>query len=94
MSSPTLTLVATPDPNPDRRTLTALRDRLALAEQSYGDLLAAAQATLAAAAGVHRGDPLDWLRAHLTALSQMPAPGARPTDFVPADPQDAVWGRW
>lgn len=93
MSTPTLTLVATPDPDASDG-LSALRDRLTLAEHSYGDLLAAAKATMAAAAGPHRGDPLEWLRGHLTELGQLPAACARPTDFVPADAMDAVWGRW
>ena len=93
MSTTTLTLVSTPDPDAGD-TAAALRDRLALAEQSYGDLLAAAKATLAAASGPYRYDPLSWLREHLAELGQLPEPGARPADFVLADSQDTVWGRW
>lgn len=90
MSSPTLTLVGTPD-GPDSE-LEALRDRLALAEQRCGGLLRAAQAALAAdAAGMSH--PLGWLRDALSP-QELPQPGARPGDFVPLDAQDAVWGRW
>lgn len=92
MSTPTLTLVSAPEPAPE--SVTVLRDRLALAEQSYGDLLAAAKATIAAADGHHRGDPLAWLREHLELLGQLPAPGARPTDYVPTDRAEATWGRF
>jgi hypothetical protein len=92
MSTPTLTLVSAPEPAPE--SAAALRDKLALAEQSFGDLLAAAKATLAAADGAHRGDPLSWLREHLGLLGQLPARSARPTDYVPADRDDATWGRW
>jgi hypothetical protein len=88
MSLPTLTLTAAPDPAGDSPA--QLRDRLALSEQAYGDLLAAARATLAAAAGSYRYDPLLWLREHLSSLGALPAPGAKPTDFVPDD--DPVWG--
>ena len=92
MSTPTLTLVSAPEPAPENAA--ALRDKLALAEQSFGDLLAAAKATLVAANGAHRGDPLSWLREHLGLLGQLPVVGARPTDYVPADLDDATWGRW
>ena len=92
MSTPTLTLVSAPEPAPE--SVTVLRDKLALAEQAHGDLLAAAKATLAAAAGTHRGNPLSWLREHLELLGQLPAPGTRPTDYVPADRGETTWGRW
>lgn len=90
MSSPTLTLTGSPD-RPDAEFI-ALRDRLALAELRCGNLLRAAQAALAADA---RGmsHPLGWLRDAL-APQELPEPSARPSDFVPLDVQDAVWGRW
>jgi hypothetical protein len=89
MSSATITLVGTPD-RPGSGG--ADNDMVALARQAYGDLLRAAQATLAAdAAGMP--NPLGWLRDALT-REQLPAPGARPSDFVPVDPQAATWGRW
>ncbi len=92
MSSPTLTLVATPDPEPSP-SVQALADRLVLAGQCYGDLLAAAKAAVAAeAAGM--AYPLGWLRDHLALLGELPPAGARPGDFVPMDAGDAVWGRW
>jgi hypothetical protein len=95
MSVATVTLIATPDPEPaDPADLARLRDRLALAEQAYGDLLAATQATLAAEDGPYRYRPTLWIREHLTALGQMPAPGAKPSDIVPVDARDATWGRW
>jgi len=92
MSTPTLTLVSAPEPAPESAAV--LRDKLTLAEQSFGDLLAAAKATLAAAGGPHSGDPLSWLREHLSLLGQLPAPGTRPTDYVPTDRDEATWGRW
>ncbi len=88
MSSATLTLIGTPD-RPGRGE--GASDELALVCQVYGDLLRAAQATLAAdASGM--ANPLGWLRDALT-REQLPAPGARPSDFVPPDPMDATWGR-
>ena len=88
MSSATITLVGTPD----RPSGGGADDETVLMRQAYGDLLRAAQATLAAdAAGM--ANPLGWLRDALAA-EQLPGPGARPSDFVPADPQDAAWGRW
>ncbi len=89
MSNATITLVGTPD-RPSRGG--GADDEAALVRQAYGDLLRAAQAALAAdAAGM--ANPLGWLRDAL-APEQLPGPGARPSDFVPADPQDASWGRW
>jgi hypothetical protein len=89
VSSATLTLIGTPDR--DGRGEGA-GDELALMRQAYGDLLRAAQAALAAdASGM--ANPLGWLRDALTA-EQLPAPGARPSDFLPPDPMDAAWGRW
>jgi len=89
MSSVTLTLIGTPD-RPGRDG--GADDEVALVRQAYGDLLRAAQAALAAdAAGMAK--PLGWLRDAL-APGQLPGAGARPSDFVPADPQDATWGRW
>lgn len=89
MSSATITLIGTPD-RPGRGK--GASDEAALLRQAYGDLLCAAQAALAAdAAGM--ANPLGWLRDALSA-EQLPGPGARPSDFVPADPQDATWGRW
>lgn len=94
MSMPTLTLIATPDPEdqPDAQTLAQLRDRLALADQAYGDLLAAARATVAADAQ-DMSTPLGWLTDHLTFIDAMPEIGARPTDYQPTGPDGGVWGR-
>jgi hypothetical protein len=92
VSIPTLTLVATPDPEPDPAFLVSiLRDDLALRAQEYGELLAAAKAAFAADAA-HLPCPLTWLREHLELLDQVPPPGARPTDYVPTD--EPVRGRW
>ena len=88
MSVHTLTSPAIPDPAHDE--VAHLRDRLALAEQAYGDLLACARATIAAADGPYRYESTLWLREHLAACGLLPAPGAKPTDFVPDD--DPVWG--
>lgn len=88
MSSATITLVGTPDRPRGGRA----GDATALLSQAYGDLLRAAQAALAAdAAGM--ANPLGWLRDALS-TEQLPGPGARPSDFVPSDSQDATWGRW
>lgn len=95
MSMPTLTLIATPDP-PDRpETLTPaqLRDQITLLALDYGELLAAAQATLAADA-LNMSNPLGHLRDHLTAVNAMPPAGARPAHYQPTGPDGAVWGRW
>ena len=89
MSSATLTLIGTPD-RPGRGD--GAGDELVLARQAYGDLLRAAQAALAADAW-GMANPLGWLRDALT-CEQLPAPGARPSDFLPPDPMDATWGRW
>jgi hypothetical protein len=89
MSIATITLVGTPDPDPGTDPA-ILRDRLAVAEQAYGDLLRAAQATLAAEAA-YLPYPLTWLAEHLENLGQLPPPGARPAHYVPCDPP--VWGR-
>lgn len=93
MSTPTLTLIATPDPDrvPEAR-LAVLRDRLALAAQQYGDLLAAVQAALAADAANMPG-PLGYLRDAL-APEQIPPRGARPAHYLPPGPDESVWGRW
>ena len=72
--------------------LTRARDTAALAEMAYDTLLRAAQATLAADA-LYLKDPLAWLREALSP-GQLPPAGTRPTDYVPADPEDATWGRW
>jgi len=95
MSMPTLTLIATPDPadRPEALTLAQLRDRLALAHQEHGELLAAAQAGLAADAR-NMSNPLGYLRDHLTATGALPGAGARPADYQPTGPDGGVWGRW
>lgn len=88
MSTATLTAIGSPD-RPGRG---GACDEVALLRQAYGDLLCATQAALAAdAAGM--ANPFGWLRDALTP-EQLPRPGARPSDFVPLDAQDATWGRW
>jgi hypothetical protein len=88
MSTATLTTTGTPD-GPGRG---GVGDEVALLRQQLGDLLCAVQAALAAdAAGM--ANPFGWLRDALT-HEQLPGPGARPSDFVPLDAQDAAWGRW
>lgn len=89
----TLTVRVPTEPETGDSTTEALRDRLAVTQQAFGDLLAAAQATIAAADGPYRYDPLSWLRGHLSELGLLPAPGAAPTDFAPVDSGDATWGR-
>ena len=95
MSMPTMTLIATPDPaeQPDALTLAQLRDRLAIADQEGGDLLAAARAAIAADA-LTMPNPLGHLRDHLALIGALPAVGARPTDYQPTGPDGGVWGRW
>jgi hypothetical protein len=85
VSTPTLTLTA---PGPGDHD--PVRVELALLAQQYGDLLRAAQATLAAHAR-HLPGALDWLREEVGRQDQLPAPGARPTDYVPTDTPG--WGR-
>lgn len=94
MSSLTLTLIATPDPEPaDHLTAAQLRDQVVTIRQDYGELLAVARAALAAEAR-NMSNPLGFLHDHLAAIGALPPAGARPTDFQPADPDGGVWGRW
>jgi hypothetical protein len=94
MSMPTLTLIATPDPpeRPETHTPAQLRDLLTLARQEYGELLAAARATLAADA-LNMSNPLGYLRDHLALLGALPPAGARPHDYQVSSPDEGVWGR-
>lgn len=59
--------------------MTPTQDALLAAE--YGELLAAARASVAAAE-LGETDPLIHLRHALAAHGQMPAPGARPTQLL------------
>ncbi len=95
MSSMTLTLIATPDPadRPETLTLAQLRDRLALACQEYGDLLNAAQATVAADAA-NMSNPLGYLRDHLALIGALPPAGSCPNRYQPTGADEGVWGRW
>jgi hypothetical protein len=91
VSSMTLTLIATPDP--PEQNAAQLRDRLAVLTQEYGELLAAAQATVAAvAAGLPHS--LGYLTDHLTFLGAVPPAGAQPVDYQPTGSTDPAWGRW
>ena len=87
MSTPTLTLVSTPEPSPE--TAAALRDKLALAEQSFGDLLAAegeGERSPPRTWSAPRRPAGPWLRASTWARSgRLPAVGTRLTDYVPTD---------
>jgi len=61
-------------------------------DPDYGQLLAASQATIAAANLHSHYDPTVWLREHLEPRGLQPAPGARPEQYVAIDPADATWG--
>ncbi|HEV2636309.1 MAG TPA: hypothetical protein VGX23_14240 [Actinocrinis sp.] len=97
MSMPTLTLIATPDPDEPFRAqavtrIEQLHDRLETAHMEYDALIDAARATLAADAR-NMSNPLGFLRDHLALIGALPEPGARPTDFQPTGPDGGVWGR-
>lgn len=64
---------------------------LAIAYRAYHELLSAALATIAAADRHTRHDPTSWLREHLDARGLAPAPGAKPTDYMPIDPREAAF---
>jgi hypothetical protein len=92
MSMPTLTLIATPDP-PEADSVARLRDLLTLARVEYGELLAAARASVAADAR-NMSNPIGFLSDHLALIGAMPEVGARPADYQPSGPDGGVWGRW
>jgi hypothetical protein len=80
------TLAPATSPDPDRPETTPM----AVAYSQHDALVRAALATLAADAGGYP-NPLGYLR---DALGTAPRPGAHPREYVPADPGDAVFGRW
>lgn len=63
-----------------------------VSDPDYEHLLAASQATVAAANLHTRYDPTVWLREHLEPRGLQPAPGSAPTDYVSVDPEHATWG--
>jgi hypothetical protein len=88
-----LTLPLTATPEPPEPTVAQLRERLTLLTQEHGDLLAAAQATLAAE-GLNMSAALGFLRDHLKVIGALPPDGAHPRHYQPVGPDGAVWGRW
>ncbi len=85
MTTATLALAA-PDPEPPDEP-----HALTVPYTEYDALMRAALATLAADAGGYP-NPLGYLRDALG--DSRPRPGAHPREYVPADADDAVWGRW
>jgi hypothetical protein len=84
MSVATLAPATSPDPDrPEAAPMT-------VAYSQHDALVRAALATLAADAGGYP-NPLGYLR---DALGAAPRPGAHPREYVPCDPDDAVFGRW
>lgn len=88
MSVLTLAPAACPEP-PERRPEVSDGPTVTYAE--YDRLQRAILAALAADAGGHPS-PMAYL---LDALGgQGPRPGAHPREYVPQDPETAMWGRW
>lgn len=85
MTAATLAL-AVPDPEPSDGP-----HALTVPYTEYDALMRAVLATLAADAGGYP-NPLGYLRDALGGA--LPRPGAHPREYVPADADDAVWGRW
>jgi hypothetical protein len=79
------TLAAAPGPKPDE-----LRE-LTVPYAEFDQLQRAVLATLAAFAGGYP-NPLGYLRDALGDLA--PRPGAHPREYLPAESEDASWGRW
>ena len=87
MSILTLAPPACPEP-PERREVA---DGPMVTYAAYDAFQRAMLAALAAEAGGHP-NPLAYLRAALGGAG--PRPGAHPREYVPADPDEASWGRW
>ena len=88
MGTMTLAPAAAPEP-PERRPEVSGGPMVTYAE--YDRLQRAILAALAADAGGHPS-PLAYLRPALGGAG--PRPGAHPREYVPAEPDAAVWGRW
>jgi hypothetical protein len=86
MTAATVTTAAVPDPSDSRAELP-----LTVPYTDFDALMRGALATLAADAGGYP-NPLGYLRDALGGIT--PRPGAHPREYVPVDPDDAVWGRY